>query len=207
MKKIFFRIIIIIILIILFFGYLSIQYPICYVETIIENSIKYRVDPYLVAAIINVESRYDEKARSKKGAKGLMQITETTGKWGSEETGIKDYSDERLYEPEINIKIGTWYVNRLFKEFDGDLNLVLAAYNAGSGNVRKWLKDTNYSSDGKTLKEIPFKETSDYLSRVEKNYRIYKRIYKNKFKDDDLKDNDYISYIHEMKRLFKINEY
>lgn len=207
MKKIFYRIIFLSILLAGGFLYLGIQYPICYVDTIVDNSIRYGTDPYLIASIINVESRYDEKATSKKEAKGLMQITETTGKWGSEETGIVEYSDERLYEPEVNIRIGTWYISRLFKEFNGDGNLVLAAYNAGSGNVRKWLKDSNYSEDGKTLKKIPFKETEDYLARVEKNYKVYRGLYRNKFKDDELKDSDYISYLHGIKRVFKINKY
>lgn len=206
MRKFFYKLILMSLFIVLFFLYLSIQYPIGYVDNIIENAVKYKVDPYLIASMINVESRYDEKAISQKGAKGLMQITESTGKWASEEIGLKNYSDKRLYEPEININIGTWYINRLYKEFDGDLELVLAAYNAGSGNVRKWLKDKNYSSDGKELDNIPFKETRDYLLRVEKNYKRYKALYSGKFENKDLNENNYISYIHEIKRFLKMND-
>ena len=66
-----------------------------------------------------------------------MQITDKTGQWAAKELGIKDYSDEKLYDPEINIQIGCWYINKLLNQFE-DVETSLAAYNAGSGNVSKW---------------------------------------------------------------------
>lgn len=152
-------------------------YPIKYKEQISIYSQKYNVDPFLVASIIKVESKYNKDALSHKGAKGLMQISPITGEWGSKEIGILNYKDELLYDPEINIEIGCWYINKLKNQFNNNLELVLAAYNGGSGNVTKWLKDLNYSDDGESLKHIPFKETEVYLIKVLKAYDIYKKLY------------------------------
>ncbi|MDD7183325.1 transglycosylase SLT domain-containing protein, partial [Peptostreptococcus porci] len=70
-----------------------------------------------------------------------------------------------------------YYLKKLESQFDGNLTLMIAAYNGGSGNVRKWLKNPQYSSDGVTLENIPFKETSGYTKKVLKNYELYKKIY------------------------------
>ena len=72
--------------------------------------------------------------------------------------------------------MGCWYLNNLKQEF-GDMDLVLAAYNAGRGNVNNWLKDYQYSDDGIELKEIPFKETREYVVKVNLSYMIYKYLY------------------------------
>lgn len=152
-------------------------YPIKYTEYISKYSKINGIDPRLVASIIMVESKYDKYARSHKDARGLMQISPITGNWASQEIGIDDFDINLLYDPEINIKIGCWYINKLNKQFNYDINLVLAAYNAGSGNVTKWLNDEKYSSDGSTLENIPFKETREYIKKITKYYNIYKKIY------------------------------
>lgn len=177
------------------------RYPLAYRNIIVKNSQEYKVDPFLIASIINVESRYDKLALSSKDAKGLMQISPQTGQWASEVFEMEDYNEENLFQPEVNIKMGTWYVNRLFKEFDGELELVLAAYNAGSGNVNKWLADENYSEDGLSLKKIPFKETEDYLVRVDHSYKVYSKIYKDYLFDWEEEDSFYINLLHNIKRM------
>ena len=155
----------------------SVFYPIGYINIINKYSKEYKVDPYLVVSMINVESKYNKDAISNKDARGLMQIGPQTGQWASEVLKIDNYNESQLFNPEINIKIGTWYIDQLKKEFGDNMNLVLAAYNAGSGNVNKWLLDEKHSKDGRLI-NIPFSETDDYLNRVKKNYRIYKLIYK-----------------------------
>lgn len=152
-------------------------YPINYKTQISVYSKKYNIDPFLVAAVIRVESKYNKNALSPKGARGLMQISPVTGRWAASEIGILNYNEELLFDPEINIQIGCWYLNKLNKQFNNNLELVLAAYNGGSGNVTKWLNDDNYSDDGKSLKYIPFKETELYLKKVTKTYDIYKKLY------------------------------
>ena len=105
-----------------------------------------------------------------------------------------------LYDPETNIMIGTWYLNTLYKEFDGNLDLVLASYNAGSGNVNKWLKDEEYSNDGKNLTIIPFKETKEYIERINDSYKIYSKIYKRYIMNQNEQDTFYINLIHNIRK-------
>jgi Soluble lytic murein transglycosylase and related regulatory proteins (some contain LysM/invasin domains) len=155
-------------------------YPKKYDAYISKYSSEYGLDPYLVRAMINVESHYDEDAESHMEAKGLMQITPSTGRWVADKLKIKNYNDEMLYDPEVNIKIGCWYLNYLrgeFRDFNSDIVLLLAAYNGGISNVKRWLKDDSLSKNGDTLNEIPFKETENYVNRVLNDYKIYKWLY------------------------------
>ena len=165
-KRLFKFLLIIMIIIIGGSFYMGIRYPLIYNDIVVRNSNEYNLDPYLVASIINVESSYDPDAISLKDAKGLMQIGTQTGKWASDVLEIQDYKEEMLFDPEINIKIGTWYLNRLYNEFNQDLDLVLMAYNAGSGNVSKWLNNTEYCKDGINIDNIPFNETKNYVEKV-----------------------------------------
>ncbi len=153
-------------------------YPLKYEESIIKYSFQYNLDPHLVMAVIWVESKYEPKATSRKDARGLMQIIPPTGRWIAKEIKMETYSDDLLYDPDTNIRMGCWYLSYLLEVFDGDVELALAAYNGGMGNVRKWLKDTRYSKDGTKLDFIPFKETSQYIDRVAKAYEQYKKLYK-----------------------------
>lgn len=158
------------------------MYPIEHIEHIKKYSQEYNLDPFLVLSVIKVESKFDSQAVSNKDARGLMQITPQTGQWAAEKINIENYNDQLLYEPQVNIRIGTWYLDNLRTQFDGRMPLVIAAYNGGSGNVSKWLSDQRYSEDGKTLKEIPFNETKNYVEKVFNAYDKYKEIYE----DEDL---------------------
>lgn len=154
-------------------------FPLNYSEHILNYSQEYSLDPYLVAAVIKAESNFKNKAKSEKDAKGLMQIMDETAKWISVQLKEENFKVENIYEPEVNIRFGCWYLNNLAKEFSGNIELVLAAYNGGSGNVKSWLKNKNYSADGKKLDYIPFKETDKYIKKVKVNYNIYKYLYPN----------------------------
>ncbi|AFS78006.1 lytic transglycosylase-like protein [Gottschalkia acidurici 9a] len=161
-------------------------YPIKYQDYIKKYSKEYNIDPLFVASIIKVESKFDKDAQSIKNARGLMQIASITGEWAAKEIGIENYNDDLLYDPEVNIRIGCWYIDKLRKQFNNNLQLVVAAYNGGSGNVSKWLKDERYSEDGKMLKKIPFKETDEYVDKVFNSYEKYNEIYgKNNFLGED----------------------
>lgn len=152
-------------------------YPVKYSETVELYSKKFGVDPNLVYAVIKAESNFTADAVSKKQAVGLMQITKTTGAWGARTLKLDNYSFDSLYDPEINIMIGCWYLSTLMQEFDNDLQLVLTAYNAGSGNVNQWLVDKRYSGDGGSLSDIPFNETHKYVKKVNEYYGVYKKLY------------------------------
>jgi soluble lytic murein transglycosylase len=144
-----------------------------YVEQYAE---KYLLESSFVYAVIFTESHFRPDAVSPKNAKGLMQITDKTGQWGAEAIG-RSYSDKVLFDPEANIEIGCWYMNKLMVQFHDKEETVLAAYNAGSGNVSKWLADEKYSDDGLSLKEIPFGETKRYVKKVLITKKIYEVLY------------------------------
>jgi soluble lytic murein transglycosylase len=155
-------------------------YPLEYADIIEKYSNQYDLDPYLVVAVIRVESRFKPDAVSHKNARGLMQITKGTGEWAASKLQLTDFTEDKLFDPETNIMIGCWYLNTLFREF-ADTDLMLAAYNGGSGNVSKWLKNPSYSKDGRNLDKIPFKETEKYVAKVKDSYSIYKKLYENAF--------------------------
>ncbi len=151
-------------------------YPMTYADTIMEYASSYDIDSALVASVVNSESGFKDDAKSQKGAIGLMQLMPSTAEWVAMKLN-EEYREECLYEAEYNIKLGTYYLSYLIKYFN-DTELGLCAYNAGQGNVISWLSNKEYSSDGKTLNKIPYKETKDYLNRVYKNYHYYKNKYK-----------------------------
>ncbi len=171
---------ILIVILITYFGITLIMknyvYPYKYTEYVNKYSEEYEIDPYLVLAVIKTESDFNKEAVSKREAKGLMQIMDTTGQWAAKEIGINYFMPSMLFDPELNIRMGCWYLKTLEKEFD-NLDLILAAYNGGSGNVNKWLSDEEYSLDGESLNYIPFPETKKYVDKVKANYNIYKYLY------------------------------
>lgn len=158
------------------------MFPLEYKELVIKYSEENELDPLLVFSVIKAESNFDPQATSHKNARGLMQIIDNTGIWAADKMGIEGFKAEYLYDPEVNIKIGCWYLKNLRNEiyqYNGEINndLLLAAYNGGIGNVQKWLKDKDYSSSGKTLDKIPYKETENYVRKVNGYKIVYKKLY------------------------------
>jgi len=111
---------------------------------------------------------------------------------GCKRIGHRGFQFRHVNDPEINIMIGTWYLDVLSQEFGGNLQLILAAYNAGSGNVHNWLNDKRYSKDGKSLSQIPFQETREYVDRVQDNIKIYQTLYTDKFHNTSDGDDNYL---------------
>lgn len=133
------------------------------------------VEVSLVYAIIRAESGYREDAESRAGALGLMQIKPSTAEFICEREGIL-FQAERLNEGEYNIFLGTKYLLYLKERFESE-DTLLAAYNAGEGTVRQWLKNEEFSSDGKSLMRIPYPETAAYIKKVGKFKKIYEILY------------------------------
>ena len=152
----------------------TLLYPRKYSMYVEKYAKEYNLDENLVYSIIKTESKFKKDALSRRGAKGLMQIADITRDWAIEQLELNDDID--IYDPETNIRVGCWYLNTLYKEF-GKTDLVIAAYNGGSGNVKKWLEDEEYSKDGENLHNIPFSETDKYLTKVKKNYEQYNVLY------------------------------
>jgi len=169
------------ILAILFFlnsqWFMKLIYPQPYEETVFEAGKRFNVDPYLITAIMRVESKFDERALSAKGARGLMQIIPETGQWVAQELKYDNFTADMLYEPKHNIIIGTWYLNYLIKQFEGNEIAAIASYNGGETNVKKWIKKGVWSGEFSDAQNIPFKETRKYLYKVIMDYQTYKNLY------------------------------
>lgn len=150
-------------------------YPLSYIEEIEKYAQKYELDKYLVMGIISAESGFNPSAQSHKDAIGLMQIKEDTARWCTETLGTQ--TDGDITEPDANISIGCAYMRYLIDRYGGNEDTAIAAYNAGPGNADKWLSDTRYSKEGKTLFKIPFYETEEYVKKVQKRREIYQKLY------------------------------
>lgn len=151
-------------------------YPLPYRQTIFLQAQAAEVDPYLVMALIRVESKFRPQAQSRMGARGLMQLMPETAEWVAKQLG-EQYDSEKLFEIEYNTKIGCWYLANLLQEFGGNLSLALAAYNGGRGNVRQWIEQGLWAGEKDQLEKIPFAETRDFVQRVLRDYEIYRKIY------------------------------
>ena len=151
-------------------------YPLTYNELIEKYAKEYNVDKWYIYAIIKAESNFDNSANSTSGAKGLMQIMESTSKDIAKSLDLNLYENYDLYDSEINIRFGTKYFADLLKEYK-NVNLSLAAYNAGKGNVKKWIEKGTIKEDGSDIENIPFKETNMYVRKILQNYKIYVSIY------------------------------
>lgn len=157
----------IVILFLLCVIYFCFVFPERYKNSVVENAQKFGLEPALVYAVIKAESDFDNKAVSKSGALGLMQILPSTAKWIAKELN-EEYLKENMFDENTNIKYGCFYLDYLFQKF-GEMDIVICAYNAGEKKVLDWLEN------GKLNRNIiDYAETKTYLKRVEKFYRVYK---------------------------------
>jgi soluble lytic murein transglycosylase len=147
--------------------YERLRYPLRYQEVVRAHARNYDLDPAFLAAVIYSESKFDAGARSSSGAIGLMQLTPDTARGIAIRTGGSAFRVADLDDPEINIRYGAWYLRHLFGKYH-DERLVLAAYNAGQGNVDKWLRNGQ---------SIQFPETNAYVDRVEALKHVYRDAY------------------------------
>ena len=148
-------------------------YPLDYKETIVEYADYYGINRALVFAMVKSESSFNKKAVSSKGAKGLMQITDKTAEYIAKKLGVEEYD---LFDEKTNVNFGCYYIKYLYVRFK-DIETALVAYNAGEGNVSLWLTNEEYSKDGKTLLNIPFNESREYLQKIKLNFENYKKLY------------------------------
>ncbi|MFC0216196.1 lytic transglycosylase domain-containing protein [Paenibacillus chartarius] len=152
-------------------------YPIYYQQEIRDSAANYELDPFLIAAIIRVESNYKTGQQSKKGAIGMMQIMPDTAQWIVEAGGHPKHTLDELHDVGVNINLGSWYVSWLLKHYDGSLLYATAAYNAGQGNVDKWKDAGTWDGTLENIKDIPFGETRHYVQRVLYYWKKYHKLY------------------------------
>ena len=137
------------------------------------------IDPMWIYSIIKVESNFNKDATSNSGAKGLVQIMESTAKDMAKNLNLENFTGEMLYNPEINIMLGTKYFKELLNKYNQNYYLAIAAYNGGIGNVDEWINKGILDSNGSNIENIPYKETNMYVRKTIKSYSIYVELYKN----------------------------
>lgn len=152
-------------------------YKTTYNEYVTKYSEEYDVDKYLVFALIKAESNFKVEATSSKSAKGIMQLMNETAEEVAQNIGI-EYNENTLYDVEKNIMLGTKYLSELLRRYDNNYLIAVAAYNAGIGNVEKWITNGTIKPDGSDVENIPYKETNNYVRKIARDYEIYKSLYK-----------------------------
>lgn len=155
-------------------GAARVLYPLRYGDLIRQSAARFGVDPALVASVIHAESRFRPRAISPRGARGLMQVMPETGAWLAHRLQLDEFTLEELFDPVTNITLGTFYLSELAHEFGGDWVLILAAYNGGRQNVKRWLAGRATLA----IEDIPFQETRYYVRRVLRAYRWYRLLYR-----------------------------
>jgi soluble lytic murein transglycosylase len=148
--------------------YARLWYPLRYSTNVRVYASQDRLDPALLAAVIESESKFNADAHSGAGAVGLMQLTPATAQGIAEATGGSRFRVSDLTNPDINIRYGAWYLRHLLDRYGEDERLALAAYNAGEDNVDRWQREHV---------GIQFEETRDYVNKVERLKKLYRRVY------------------------------
>ena len=144
-----------------------------YAKMVSDTAQCYGVPPALVLAVIRTESDFQKDALSPVGAIGLMQLMPETFLFLTREKLDEDLSPDTAWDPEVNVRYGTYYLSYLLSRFP-HLETALAAYNAGEGNVESWLREQN--ADDGILRQIPFAETKQYVAKTMKFYEHYQKM-------------------------------
>lgn len=153
--------------------FLKFALPFNHKESVKFYANKYSLNTSLICALINTESHFNPNAKSNAGAIGLMQLMPKTAEHVADYLEIKNYN---LFLPETNIEFGCFYLKELLNKYKST-KTALCAYNAGSGNIDLWLKNPNYSKDGKEIYYIPFKETRDYVRKINIFRTFYTKVF------------------------------
>lgn len=177
-------VIILILIVIVFLGVfkdkiLKIIYPKTFKEYVSIYSEEYNIDENLIYALMKAESNFKSKAVSNRGAIGVMQLMEETALDVSKKAKIdidENNLEQELLKPEVNIKIGTIYIKTLLNQYQ-NVEVALAAYNAGIGTVNTWIEEGIIKKDGSDIENIPYKETNQYVRKILRDYKIYEYLY------------------------------
>lgn len=153
------------------------RYPLAYWEMIQSKAQERNLDPYLVVALIRQESLFDSSARSPAFALGLMQVIPPTARRVAKQLGLPPPSSEDLFDPELNLTLGTEYLKDLLGRYSNNWPKAIAAYNAGENAVDRWEKQIVTEDMEEFVERIPYLETRNYVKLVLRNHHIYRRLY------------------------------
>ena len=147
-----------------------------YRDEIRQAALSQGLEPAYIAAVVMAESSYRPDAVSADNAQGLMQVTPSTAEWIAGKLG-ETYAEGTLFDPVTNLRYGCWYLAWLMQRYDGDMSTASSAYFQGQGAVDGWLRDPQYSKNGRTLDQPATQATRTYVDRIMSYYEKYKEIY------------------------------
>ena len=153
------------------------RFPLAYWDTIQQKAQERDLDPFLILALIRQESLFDAQARSPAFALGLMQLLPSTAGRVAKQVGFEPPSNEKLFEPEVNLTLGTQYLKDLLLRYSNNWYKAIAAYNAGEAAVDRWGEEIVTDDIEEFVERIPYVETRGYVKLVMRNHRIYKKLY------------------------------
>jgi soluble lytic murein transglycosylase len=159
---------------------LGLRFPVYYSNQVHNNAERQNLDPAIVFGLIRQESIFNKNAESTVGARGLMQVMPRTGMQIAKDLKEKWLSDDSLFNPDVNVRYGAFYYKQLVRQFHGHFALAIAAYNAGSGRVSKWLPSFEAVPADIWIETIPFKETRKYVTSVLSYAIIYQQLIQRK---------------------------
>lgn len=154
----------------------KVSYPREYLSEVQAAADEFGVPESIIFAVIKTESDFDKTAVSSAPAHGLMQLTEETYFWIGNDMLGEYPSAFDIYDPELNIRYGTYYLNFLYRKY-GNWDTALAAYNAGPGTVNDWLLNREITDRDGNLVNIPYKETRNYVKKVNAAIEKYDKLY------------------------------
>ena len=156
----------------------KLAYPTVFGHLVEAETERYGFDPLLFLALIRQESRFNPRAVSYAGARGLTQVMPATGEWIATRIGPDDLRTEMLSRPSLNVRYGTWFLDVLLVLYDRDWVAALVAYNAGPGNLNSWTNNEAIRDHDLFYETIPVKQAQDYVRLIYRQYRSYERIYR-----------------------------
>lgn len=154
-----------------------ILYPTAYQKYVSYYAHKYHLQETLIYSIIRTESRFNPNAQSHVDARGLMQITQETFEWIKSKIAPQEsLTFDDLYDPEINIRFGAYFLAFCMQKYEQDISTAAAAYHSGMGKVDDLIQQPAYSENGRTLQSFPYKQMNHYVYKVNLNYKMYERL-------------------------------
>ena len=153
------------------------RYPLAFWQLIQQKAQQRGLDPYLVLALIRQESLFDARARSPAAALGLMQLLQPTAARVAKQIGIAVPTPDMLFDPDVNLTLGTQYLKDLLARYSNNRQKAIAAYNAGESAVDRWEKEISTDDIEEFVERIPYVETRGYVKLVLRNQQIYKSLY------------------------------
>jgi soluble lytic murein transglycosylase len=152
-------------------------FPLPYRTDLMQSARERELDPYLLAGLIRQESEFNPQALSPAKAYGLTQVRPVTGRQYARQAGVQRFTPRALYQPAVNLKIGSSILRGMLNHNNGSLEQTLASYNAGPARVAEWLTWNTYREPAEFVEAIPFTETRDYVQAVLRNAEMYRRLY------------------------------